>query len=118
MWFDLSLEETLARERIADAHQRAARHRLLRLARPPAGTGTVPGAVTTPPPSNPIPGAARTRLLLEGPIVSTLLRLGAPNVVVNVVLIAVTATVDAYFVGRLGSSALAGLTLVFPVIML
>jgi len=30
------------------------------------------------------------RLLLEGPIVSTLLRLAVPNVVVNVVLIAVT----------------------------
>jgi hypothetical protein len=38
--------------------------------------------------------ATRTRLLLEGPIISTLLRtllrLAAPNVVVNVVLIAVT----------------------------
>ena len=52
------------------------------------------------------PGA-RTRLLLEGPIVSTLLRLAAPNVVVNVVLIAVTVTVDAHFVGRMGSDALA-----------
>ena len=31
------------------------------------------------------PGAARRRLLLEGPIVSTLLRLAIPNVVVNVV---------------------------------
>ena len=64
------------------------------------------------------PPAARTRLLLEGPIVSTLLRLAAPNVVVNVVLIAVTATVDAHFVGRMGSNALAGLSLVFPLIML
>jgi len=54
------------------------------------------------------PAAARTRLLLEGPIVATLLRLGAPNVVVNVVLIAVTATVDAHFVGRMGPEALAG----------
>lgn len=63
-------------------------------------------------------GAARTRRLLEGPIVSTLLGLAAPNVVVNVVLIAVTATVDAHFVSRLGSSALAGLSLVFPLIML
>jgi putative MATE family efflux protein len=66
----------------------------------------------------PKPATARTRLLLEGPIVSTLLRLAAPNVVVNVVLIAVTATVDAHFVGRLGPSALAGLVLVFPVLML
>lgn len=61
---------------------------------------------------------ARTRLMLEGPIVSTLLRLAAPNVVVNVVLIAVTATVDAHFVGRLGGSGLAGLALVFPLLML
>jgi putative MATE family efflux protein len=64
------------------------------------------------------PGAARTRLLLEGPIVSTLLRLAAPNLVVNVVLIAVTASVDAHFVGQLSSSALAGLSLVFPMMML
>jgi putative MATE family efflux protein len=64
------------------------------------------------------PPAARTRILLEGPIISTLLRLAAPNVVVNVVLIAVTATVDAHFVGQMGPSALAGLSLVFPLIML
>jgi putative MATE family efflux protein len=70
-------------------------------------------AVSVPP-----PGAARTRLLLEGPVVTTLLRLAAPNVVVNVVLIAVTATVDAHFVGRLGPGALAGISLVFPLIML
>jgi putative MATE family efflux protein len=62
--------------------------------------------------------APRTRVLLEGPIVSTLLRLAAPNVVVNVILIAVTATVDAYFIGRLGPHALAGIALVFPFIML
>jgi putative MATE family efflux protein len=64
------------------------------------------------------PVAARTRLLLEGPIVTTLLRLAGANVVVNVVLIAVTATVDAHFIGRLGSEALAGISLVFPLIML
>jgi Na+-driven multidrug efflux pump len=64
------------------------------------------------------PAAARTRLLLEGPIVSTLIRLAAPNIVVNVVLIAVTPTVNAHFVGHLGSGALAGLSLVFPLIML
>lgn len=64
------------------------------------------------------PVGARTRLLLEGPIVSTLLRLAAPNVIVNVVLIAVTASVDAHFVGRLSADALAGLALVFPLLML
>lgn len=62
--------------------------------------------------------AARTRLLLEGPIVPTLLRIAAPNLVVNIILIAVTASVDAHFVGRLGLDALAGLALVFPLMML
>lgn len=66
----------------------------------------------------PTPAATRTRLLLEGPVVSTLLRLAAPNVVVNVVLIAVTATVDAHYVGQVSPGALAGLALVFPLIML
>ena len=63
-------------------------------------------------------GASRTRLLLQGPIVPTLLRLAPPNVVVNVVLIASTASIDAHFVGKLGPPALAGLSLVFPLIML
>jgi putative MATE family efflux protein len=64
------------------------------------------------------PAAARTRLMLEGPIVPTLLRLGVPNLVVNVVLIAVTTSVDAHFVGGFGLEALAGLALVFPLTML
>jgi putative MATE family efflux protein len=78
------------------------------------------GSITQTAPSTPAPtpGASRTRLLLEGPVVTTLLRLAAPNVVVNVVLIAVTATVDAHFVGQLGPGALAGISLVFPMIML
>lgn len=68
--------------------------------------------------ARPPPPAARTRLLLEGPIISTLLRLSAPNLVVNVVLITVTTSVDAHFIGRLGPAALAGLALVFPLLML
>jgi Na+-driven multidrug efflux pump len=80
------------------------------------GSGSIVQAITATP--SPKPGASRTRLLLEGPIVRTLLQLAAPNVVVNVVLIAVTATVDAHFVGQIGSSALAGISLVFPLIML
>src|SRR5262249_16747370 len=80
------------------------------------GSGSIAHAAPATP--APRPGAARTRLLLEGPIASTLLRLAAPNVVVNIVLIAVTATVDAHFVGRMGPDALAGLSLVFPLIML
>ncbi len=62
--------------------------------------------------------AARTRRLLEGPIVPTLLRIAAPNLVVNVILISVTTSVDAHFVGQLGLDALAGLALVFPLMML
>jgi MATE family, multidrug efflux pump len=75
-------------------------------------------SVTTAEAARPPPPAARTRLLLEGPIVSTLLRLSAPNLVVNVILITVTTSVDAHFIGRLGPAALAGLALVFPLLML
>jgi putative MATE family efflux protein len=59
----------------------------------------------------------RTRLLLEAPITSTLLRLAAPNVLV-MVLQASVGLIETYFVGRLGTDALAGLALVFPVMML
>jgi putative MATE family efflux protein len=59
----------------------------------------------------------RTRLLLEGPVARTLLRLAAPNVLV-MVLQATVSTLDAVFVGWLGSAALAGVSLVFPLVML
>jgi putative MATE family efflux protein len=58
-----------------------------------------------------------TRRLLEGPVAPTLLRLAAPNVLV-MVLQAVVTTLDAVFVGWLGSDALAGVSLVFPLVML
>ena len=61
--------------------------------------------------------AARTRLLLEGPVVPTLLRLAAPNVIVMVLQAAVS-TMDGVFVGWLGADALAGVSLVFPLVML
>ncbi|HEV8309089.1 MAG TPA: MATE family efflux transporter, partial [Methylomirabilota bacterium] len=63
------------------------------------------------------PVADRTRLLLEGPIAPTLLRLAAPNVVVMAVQAAVNAG-EAYFLGWLGADALAGVSLAFPLIML
>jgi putative MATE family efflux protein len=59
----------------------------------------------------------RTRLLLEGPVARTLLWLAAPNVLV-MVLQATVSTLDAVFVGWLGSAALAGVSLVFPLVML
>jgi Na+-driven multidrug efflux pump len=60
---------------------------------------------------------ARTRRLLEAPVVPTLLRLAAPNVLV-MVLQAVVTTMDAVFVGWLGADALAGVSLVYPLVML
>jgi len=59
----------------------------------------------------------RTRLLLEGPIVATLLRLATPNVLVMFVQASV-GLIETYFVARLGTDALAGVALVFPVLML
>src|SRR6059036_4155430 len=59
----------------------------------------------------------RTRVLLEGPIVSTLLRLATPNVLVMFVQAAV-GLIETYFVAKLGTDALAGVALVFPVLML
>lgn len=58
----------------------------------------------------------RTRLLLEAPILRTLLRLGAPNVVVMLAQAGV-GLVETYFVGQLGTAQLAGMALVFPLIM-
>lgn len=79
-------------------------------------TGTMPTPMTAMP-AAPAPLAARTRLLLDGAIVSTLLRLAAPNVAVMLIQ-ALVSTADAYWVGYLGADALAGVSLVFPVIML
>lgn len=59
----------------------------------------------------------RTRLLLEAPIVPTLLRLAAPNVLVMLAQAGV-GLIETYFVGKLGTDALAGMALVFPVVML
>src|SRR6202158_2374855 len=59
----------------------------------------------------------RTRHLLEAPIAGTLLKLAAPNVLVMFVQASV-GLIETYFVGKLGTDALAGVALVFPVMML
>jgi putative MATE family efflux protein len=61
--------------------------------------------------------AARTKLLLEGPVLPTLLRLSAPNVL-NLLAIAGMITFDGLFLGRLGRDVLAGASLAFPFVML
>ncbi|MEH3086420.1 MAG: MATE family efflux transporter [Xylophilus ampelinus] len=60
---------------------------------------------------------ARTRRLLEGPIAPTLLRLAWPNVLVMGAQ-AGAGLVETWFIGRLGTDALAGMALAFPVVML
>src|SRR5690348_18337563 len=60
--------------------------------------------------------AARTKLLLEGPILPTLLRLAAPNVL-TLLAFAGVITFDGFFLGRIGTNALAGASLAFPWVM-
>jgi putative MATE family efflux protein len=59
----------------------------------------------------------RTRVLLEAPIAPTLLRLAAPNMLVMAAQASV-GLVETYFVAKLGTAALAGVALVFPLLML
>src|SRR5215467_12009263 len=61
--------------------------------------------------------AARTKLLLEAPIFPTLLRLTAPNVL-NLLAFVGVIIFDGFFLGRIGTNALAGASLAFPFVML
>ncbi|MCA0873926.1 MATE family efflux transporter [Seohaeicola saemankumensis] len=60
---------------------------------------------------------ARTRAMTNGPIGPTLTRLAAPNVLAMVVQ-AMMSIAEGVFASRLGVEALAGLALVFPLVML
>lgn len=59
----------------------------------------------------------RTQALLEGPIGPTLFRMALPTVAVMAVQASV-GLIETYFVAKLGTDALAGITLVFPMLML
>lgn len=59
----------------------------------------------------------RTKTLLDAPIVPMLARLAIPNIAVMVVQTSV-GLIEAYFIGKLGTEPLAGVALVFPVLML
>jgi putative MATE family efflux protein len=59
----------------------------------------------------------RTRLLLHGPILPTLLRMAWPNVLVMLAQ-ASTGLIETWFVSRLGTHALAGMAVVFPGFMM
>ena len=72
----------------------------------------IPTNSAVPPPASDI----RTRLL-TGPILPTLLRLSVPNIALVGSQAAVNVA-ETYFVGLLGTDALAGVALVFPIVML
>ncbi len=59
----------------------------------------------------------RTSALLEAPLLPLLLRLATPNVFLMLAQSA-TGLIETYFVGRLGTDALAGVVIVFPGVML
>jgi putative MATE family efflux protein len=61
--------------------------------------------------------APQARRMLEGPVLATLIRLAAPTIAL-MLLQGVIAAGEAAFVGRLGSAALAGVSLSFPLVML
>jgi putative MATE family efflux protein len=61
--------------------------------------------------------STRAQRLLEAPILPTIARLAAPGVLLALFQTAVSIA-DTHYVGRLGTEALAGLALVFPLVML
>jgi putative MATE family efflux protein len=94
----------------------------LSIADPPSPYPTAPIAWPAPPstPAKTAPSstaAARTKMLLEGPILPTLLRLAAPNVL-TLLAFAGVITFDGFFLGRIGADALAGASLAFPWVMM
>ena len=58
----------------------------------------------------------RTRRLLEAPIASTLLKMAGPSMLVMVAQ-TFAGLIETYFVGKLGTDALAAMSLVFPLVM-
>ena len=79
-------------------------------------------SVQTAPSAAAVPAAGkvydpRTRRLIEGPIAPTLISLAAPNMLVMLAQSSV-GLVETYFVGKLGTDPLAGVALVFPLLML
>jgi putative MATE family efflux protein len=61
--------------------------------------------------------AAQMRRLLHDPIVPTLLRMAWPNILIMLAQ-ASTGLIETFWVARLGTDALAGMALVFPVVMM
>ena len=77
---------------------------------------TTEATIPTQPPPGPV-HAPRTLALLNAPILPLLLRLSAPNILVMLAQ-ALTGLIETYWIGHLGTDALAGMALVFPGFML
>jgi putative MATE family efflux protein len=70
------------------------------------------------PPPKPAPTLSpHTRRLLQDPVVPMLLRMAWPNILIMLAQ-ASTGLIETFWVARLGTDALAGMALVFPVVML
>jgi putative MATE family efflux protein len=84
-----------------------------------ASLGAVETAVTARPAAQPVPSRndATRVAILTGAILPTLLKLALPTMVVLIAQTAVNIA-EAYYVGYLGTDALAGVAMVFPVFML
>lgn len=68
--------------------------------------------------ADPPPGRdPRTQRLLEAPVLPLLIRMALPNVLI-ILAQASTGLIETYWVAKLGTDALAGMALVFPVVML
>ena len=80
----------------------------------PAPTAAVPD---TSRPDDPATMSPRTRRLLHGPILPTLLGMAWPNILVMLAQ-ASTGLIETWWVSRLGTDALAGMALVFPGFMM
>jgi Na+-driven multidrug efflux pump len=80
-----------------------------------SGTNTA-GLAGTRPAGAPQPGS-RTAAFLHGPIVPTLVRLSWPNILVMLAQ-ASTGLIETWWISHLGTDALAGMAVVFPVVML
>jgi putative MATE family efflux protein len=77
-------------------------------------TMTLEGRTPTP---TPTAHTARTRQMLQAPLLPTLFRLATPNVV-GLLAMTVVIGYDGFILGRAGADALAGIALVFPLSML
>lgn len=64
-----------------------------------------------------IPRDPRTQHLLDAPVLPLLLRMALPNVLIMLAQ-AATGLIETFWVAKLGTDALAGMALVFPVVML